>query len=49
LPRRFAAVILTAKTKSYERTKEYPCAARQRTELPRLASGSGDANADEQS
>src|SRR5437762_6403941 len=49
LPKRFAAVTLIARTKSYERKENYPGTARQRPKLQGLASGSGDADAHEQS
>src|SRR5437667_9560060 len=49
LLKRFAAVTLIARTKSYDRKENYPGTARQRAKLQRLAAGSGDANAHEQS
>src|SRR4029077_5941221 len=49
LPKRFAAVTLIARTKSYERKENYPRTARQRAKLQGLAAGRGNANAHEQS
>src|SRR6266480_2290743 len=44
-----AAVTLIARMKSYERKENYPGTTRKRANLQGLATGSGDANAHEQS
>src|SRR5437764_10507694 len=49
LLKRFAAVTLMARTKSYERKENYPGTTRKRAKLQGLAAGSGDADAHEQS